>query len=195
MPQPKSHLWKYAVIVLIVAVAAAVKIAAALYFEEITQVEVKNPVEAGELSADTVKKHFNADDLGRLGCNVDPALGKITNVENPLIGAVENYSLRSETGCVVTLISNIQASKEYDEGTWAGIRAFLDMLARKKEYELTRYQGNLGEYSELEIFTKDGTRKGFSYSVQSGGFLRQVIIDSENIEPDDNFENILRKKL
>jgi hypothetical protein len=172
-----------------------VVVAIGFTMKKLTTVKVAHRPDASVSSTDASRKHFNASDLEKLGCVVDPALGSATTIEVPLIGSIESYKLNSQEGCIVSVISLIQASKEYDDATWSGIRASANHQAQRGGYQIANYRGNLGEHSEIAVFSKNDSPYGFSYSVQSNGYIRQVIIYSEKIEPDEKFEAVFRNKI
>lgn len=146
-------------------------------------------------SDNVASAHFNASDLKRLGCNVDSRLAKTSSLEYPLVGKMEAYGLQSNSNCKVSLISTYYKSATYDEGTWAGIRASHKVAAKKKGYEISRSGGNLGEHSEVAEFFKNGSYKGFAYTVQSNGLLRSITIYSDDIRPNEELETIIAEKL
>lgn len=142
-------------------------------------------------------RHLSADDLESMGCHVDKSLGKHSSIDVPLIGVIEGYSLKSEVGCKVNLVSQIQKSlSESDrESMWAGIRAANDIAAKKRNFDSALSEGDLGEYSEITTYTQNGSHKGFTYVVEANGLITNVTIISDEIMPDEKMEGILRSKL
>jgi len=112
----------------------------------------------------------------------------------PFLGTVKMYVLRSEAGCKVGLTSQISAVNEGGEGVWAGVRAGASVVARKNGFELSSEAGNLGEYSEIHRFTRNGVNKGFTYSIQNKGFLHSITILSDEIVPDAELESVIAAK-
>lgn len=145
-------------------------------------------------SAQDLNRHFTAEDLAKIGCRVAPELGKFSQMEFPLLGTVKFYALRSETGCKVDLISEISSAKENDEGSWAGVRAGASVTARKRGFELDSEEGSLGEYSEIQHFSQNGADKGFTYTIQSKGFLHSITIFSDEVTLDDRLESVIAAK-
>ncbi|CAG1022730.1 hypothetical protein MTYM_01947 [Methylococcales bacterium] len=145
-------------------------------------------------SAQDSSQHFTAEDLAKIGCRVAPELGKFSQVDFPLLGTVKFYALRSETGCKVDLISEISSAKENDEGSWAGVRAGASVTARKRGFELESEEGSLGEYSEIQHFSQNGADKGFTYTIQSKGFLHSITIFSDEVTLDDRLESVIAAK-
>lgn len=145
-------------------------------------------------AAPDLYRHFTERDLAALGCQVAPGLGHKRVTELPHQGTVEIYRLQSETGCRISLQSQVQETGE-GHAAWAGVRAEASALARQRGLELTYHGGHLGQRSEVAVFTQGGQPRGFSYTVQVQNQLRTVIIFSDHISPDARLEALLRRKV
>lgn len=139
-------------------------------------------------------KHFTIADLERLGCEVD-ADPRTTSMDIPLIGRMDAYGVSNGPSCASLLFSTLTRAQEHDPGSWAGMRASASIFAEEHGYELSSYSGEVGEYSELEVFTRDGKELGFRYNVQANGYVHSVTLISDSIDPVAEFEDILREKL
>lgn len=147
----------------------------------------------GQLSADAVQ-HFTTSDLERLGCKVD-AEPRVASIELPLAGRTDVYGFSNGPACASSLVSTLSQSPEYNAGDWAGLRASSTGFARKHGYELEGYSGELGEHSEIDVFTRHGQERGFRYNVQANGYIHSVTLISDSIDSSGRFEEILREKL
>ncbi len=142
------------------------------------------------------KKHFTIADLERLGCEVDVA-PRTASMDVPLIGRMDVYGVSNGPSCASLLFSTLSVApaEGYDPGTWAGMRASASNFADEHGYELSSYAGEVGEYSELEVFSRHGKELGFRYNVQANGYLHSVTLISDSIDPVAEFEDILGEKL
>lgn len=180
------------IVILIILVAGGVF--AKSYFAHTEQRLNKEMTTAAKPSNQDSNRHFTADDLAKIGCKVAPELGKYTQADIPFLGIVKMYTLRSESGCKVGLISQISEAKENDEGQWAGIRAGASGTARKRGFDLESEEGALGEYSEIQYFTQNGKGKGFTYAIQNKGYLHSITIFSDEITLDEKLESVIAEK-
>ncbi|MDP2227185.1 MAG: hypothetical protein Q8J78_06880, partial [Moraxellaceae bacterium] len=142
-----------------------------------------------------LSRHFTALDLERLGCHADKQRAELSRMDVPFLGVLEAYRLISKKGCNVKLISMLSLASEYVAADWAGMRASNQITVEENGYTYEIYEGELGDYSEVTLFEKNGEMVGFSYIVLGGGFLRHVKIFSNEIEPDELFEEILASKI
>lgn len=149
--------------------------------------------QGGQPTADA-KKHFTIADLERLGCKVD-ANPRITSMDIPLIGRMDAYGVSNGPACASLLFSTLTQAREHDPGGWAGMRASASNFADEHGYELSSYSGEVGEYSEIEVFTRHGKELGFRYNVQANGYIHSVTLISDSIDPSGEFEDILREKM
>ncbi|MBB4131877.1 hypothetical protein [Xanthomonas sp. 3075] len=138
-------------------------------------------------------EHVNLDDLRQLGCSV-AATPKRDLRSIPLMGQIDGYGFTSTTPCATQLVSLLQ-SAEYEDAAWEGARTAARSFAKQHGFEQDSGEGRIGEYSEIEIFSRNGTPVGFEYSVQAKGRLHSVILLSDSIAPDAAFEAVLTKKL
>ncbi|WOB51327.1 hypothetical protein NYR97_08155 [Xanthomonas hydrangeae] len=138
-------------------------------------------------------EHFTLADLQQLGCTVT-ATPKRNVSKIPLMGEVDGYGVTSSTACATQLVSLLQPIK-YEDAVWEGARTAAGNFAKKQGFERESFEGQLGEYSEIEVFSRSGTPVGFEYSVQAKGQLHSVIVVSDSIAPDAAFEAVLKKKL
>lgn len=152
------------------------------------------PTQAPASAAAGQEHHFTVADLARLGCEVK-VTPRTTSKSVPFMGRIDAYGFSKGPACASTLISTLTQSPEYDEGTWAGLRASNHIFAEKHGYDLEEYSGELGEYSELDVFTRQGDARGFQYRVQAGGLIHSVTLISDSIEPDEAFEAVLHERL
>ncbi|MEE7547570.1 hypothetical protein HF319_11445 [Xanthomonas sp. Kuri4-1] len=138
-------------------------------------------------------EHFNLADLQQLGCTV--AVAPKRNLSRiPLMGEVDGYGMSSTTPCATQLASLLQSAK-YEDAVWVGVRTAAGNFAEKHGLARESQPGRLGEHSEIEIFSRDGTPVGFEYSVQARGRLHSVILMSDRLRPDAAFEALLQQKL
>lgn len=152
------------------------------------------PTQTPASAAAGQEHHFTVADLARLGCEVK-VTPRTTSKSVPLMGRIDAYGFSKGPACASTLISTLTQSPKYDEGTWAGLRASNHIFAEKHGYDLGEYSGELGEYSELDVFTQQGQERGFQYRVQADGLIHSVTLISDSIEPDKAFEAVLHEKL
>ncbi len=112
---------------------------------------------------------------------------------------MDGYSVRSNSECATKLFSTIQTYETYstgvEAGIWASQKSTAMNFAENHGYDLSSQNGNIGERSEIELFTKNGQHAGFKYSVLANGYLHSVLIESNSIEPNGAFESILKEKL
>jgi hypothetical protein len=138
-------------------------------------------------------EHFTLADLQQLGCTVT-ATPKRNVSMIPLMGEVDGYGVTSTTPCATQLVSLLQPIT-YEDAVWEGARSAAGTFAKKHGFTRESFEGQLGEYSEIEVFSRSGKPVGFEYSVQAKGQLHSVIVLSNSIEPDAAFEEVLKKKL
>lgn len=139
-------------------------------------------------------EHFNLADLQALGCSV--AVTPKRNMQKiVLVGQIDGYGFVSTTPCATQLISLLQPTNKFEDGMWQGVRSAASTFASKQGYTQQRYAGQIGEYSEIEVFSHNGDPVGFEYSVQSKDTLHSVIVISDRIVPDEAFEALLQRKL
>lgn len=138
--------------------------------------------------------HFTATDLKRLGCNVETA-PRIATVDKPFIGRMESYGWPDGPACASEFLSVLQNAGDDPDGIWAGLDASTRGFARQHGYEVSTYDGNVGEDSQIDVFTSAGEARGFRYTVQNNGHLHSVMLISDRISPSGSFESILREKL
>lgn len=155
-------------------------------------IEADAPKE-GQLSASS-DRHLTIPDLKRLGCKVD-AEPRVESVELPFIGRMDVYGISNGPACASLLVSTLSQSPEYNAGDWAGLRASASGFARKHGYELASYSGEIGEHSEIEVFSRHGQEHGFRYNVQANGYIHSITLLSDSIDASGRFEEILREKL
>lgn len=143
-------------------------------------------------------EHFTIADLEKLGCKIE-ATPKILSFDMPLVGHVDGYRVESDSACATKLVSTINpydnSTVGIEEGAWAGKKVSAMNVAENRGYDLSSQDGNIGERSEIELFTKNGRQAGFQYSVLANGYLHSVLIESDSIEPNEAFESILKEKL
>ncbi len=143
-------------------------------------------------------EQFTMEDLEKLGCKIE-ATPKISSIDIPMLGHIDGYSIRSNSECATKLFSTIQTYEHniagIEEGVWAGKKASAMNFAENHGYDLSSQDGNIGERSKIELFTKNGRQAGFQYSVLANGYLHSVLIESDSIEPNGTFEAILKEKL
>jgi hypothetical protein len=150
---------------------------------------------ASEAPVAEVDGHISAKDLERLGCQVDPSLGKYAESNSLILGLTKTFVLRSDSGCEVTVFNLIQRSDDYDPGVWAGVRAGTSAIARKKGFQVSSFEGNIGEYSEIQLFKDNDVRRGFNYTVQNQGVLYSLTVLSASIEPSLLLEEIILENM
>lgn len=138
-------------------------------------------------------EHFTLANLQQLGCTVT-ATPKRTRHKIPLMGEVDGYGVTSTSACATHLISLLQPMT-YEDAVWEGARTAAGNFAKEHGFERESYEGRLGEYSEIEVFSHGGTPVGFEYNVQARGTLHSVIVLSDSIAPDAAFEAVLKTKL
>ncbi|WP_245879386.1 hypothetical protein [Xanthomonas pisi] len=138
-------------------------------------------------------EHFTLAELRQLGCTVD-ATPKRSQSSIPLVGTVDGYGMTSTTPCATQLVSLLQPIS-YEDAVWEGARSAANNFAKDHGYTQERLDGGIGEYSEIEVFSRGGRPVGFEYNVQAGGTLHSVIVLSDSIAPDAAFEAVLKTKL
>lgn len=138
-------------------------------------------------------EHFTLAELQQLGCTVK-ATPKRSQSSIPLVGTVDGYGMTSTTPCVTQLVSLLQPIN-YEDAVWEGARSAAKNFAKEHGYTQERFEGEIGEYSEIEVFSRNGKQVGFEYSVQARGTLHSVIVLSDSLEPDAAFEAVLKTKL
>ncbi|PKV11623.1 hypothetical protein CVO74_19250 [Xanthomonas prunicola] len=138
-------------------------------------------------------EHFTLADLQQLGCTVT-ATPKRNVSKIPLMGEVDGYGVTSTTPCATQLVSLLQPVT-YEDAVWEGTRSAAGTFAKNNGFTRESYEGDLGEYSEIEVFSRNGKQAGFEYSVQAKGTLHSVIVISDRIEPDAAFEAVFKRKL
>ena len=134
---------------------------------------------------------ISTDDLEHFGCRVTPGLGTYDVQSNLLIGTTYTFALRSNSGCVIQVSNMVQRSNGYDAGLWAGIRASMSILARRRGWDKAGWRGEIGEYSEIFEFTERGNPRGFSYVVQKDGVMYTLTILSSTIMPSSEVERVI----
>lgn len=138
-------------------------------------------------------EHFTLAELQQLGCTVK-ATPKRSQSSIPLVGTVDGYGMTSATPCATQLVSLLQPIN-YEDAVWEGARSAAKNFAKEHGYTQERFEGEIGEYSEIEVFSRNGKQVGFEYSVQARGTLHSVIVLSDSLEPDAAFEAVLKTKL
>ncbi|PPU38399.1 hypothetical protein [Xanthomonas arboricola] len=138
-------------------------------------------------------EHFTLADLQQLGCTV-AATPKRNVRKIPLMGEVDGYGVTSTSACATQLVSLLQPIT-YEDAVWEGARTAAGNVADERGFERESYEGRLGEYSEIEVFSHNGKPVGFEYNVQARGTLHSVIVLSDSIAPDAAFEAVLKTKL
>jgi hypothetical protein len=139
--------------------------------------------------------HFTVADLEELGCRVN-VVPRTKQLDMPLVGRVDMYGFGSSgVTCASLMTSMIQAIEDDDPGAWAGARAAAKRFASKHGYDHESYLGEVGDYSEIEVFSRHGVALGFTYNVQAHGRLHSVTLISDSIESTGAFESLLRGKL
>lgn len=142
----------------------------------------------------TPAAHFTVADLEKLGCRVN-VVPTTKQLEMPILGTVDSYGFTSDAPCASLLISTLQPVEEDDPGLWAGKRAGAGVFAKKHGYDREGYAGEVGDYSEIEVFSRQGVELGFTYNVQANGQLHSVTLISDRIDASGAFESVLREKL
>ncbi|MEC3887497.1 hypothetical protein [Xanthomonas campestris] len=138
-------------------------------------------------------EHFTLAELQQLGCTIK-ATPKRSQSSIPLVGTVDGYGMTSATPCATQLVSLLQPIN-YEDAVWEGARSAAKNFAKEHGYTQERFEGEIGEYSEIEVFSRNGKQVGFEYSVQARGTLHSVIVLSDSLEPDAAFEAVLKTKL
>lgn len=138
-------------------------------------------------------EHFTLAELQQLGCTVT-ATPKRDVRKIPLLGEVDGYGVTSTNACATHLISLLQPMS-YEDAVWEGARSAAGTFAREHGLERESYEGRLGEYSEIEVFSRGGKPVGFEYNVQAKGTLHSVVVLSDSIAPDAAFEAVMKTKL
>lgn len=110
--------------------------------------------------------HFSETELQALGCKVLGARTRLQHNNLPLVGKVENFTLKSQRGCKIKLASQLRHSPKYDAASWAGLRSGLAVLSKRQRFDLTISTGLLGEHSEIHHFSRHGIPQGFGYIIQ-----------------------------
>ena len=149
--------------------------------------------ESAKLPTDR-KMHFTAADLKKLGCIVDVSPRNAT-IDKPFIGRIESHGWPDGPACASEFLSTLRSVGDDTDGTWAGLDAATRIFAREHGYEIVTYEGNVGEYSQLDVFTSAEEERGFRYTVEDHGRMLSITLISDRISPSESFEEILREKL
>jgi len=137
---------------------------------------------------------FTEPSLAALGCMVPEGLGRYEDIAAPGIPDARAFLLVSRSGCAIDLFNLIQRT-DGGAGLWAGLRAQAMGEARRRGYEIENREGELGERSELRIFTENGAYRGFWYAIEAGNVLYVLRIFSDQIQISPELETLLREKL
>jgi hypothetical protein len=138
---------------------------------------------------------FDEVDLRALGCDVPDGTGRYVDAAAPSVPGMRVFGLIHSDGCVIDLLNIIQPTEGGgpggDGGLWAGLRASISGQARRREFDTERFEGDLGDYSEIRIFTQDSAYRGFWYAIETDRVLYVLQVFS----PDLGFDMALDKRL
>lgn len=138
---------------------------------------------------------FDETDLRALGCDVPDGTGRYADAAAPSVPGMRVFSLIHSEDCVIDLLNIIQPKEGGgpggDGGLWAGLRASVSGQARRRGFDTERFEGELGDYSEIRIFTQDGAYRGFWYAIETD----QVFYVLRVFSPDLGFDMALDKRL